>query len=205
MIYVCWFKFYCWSEIMSNAYIKNIIFISFFSNCAFAENVQMFSDHIPTADELGSIIFSNEQVQATGFKTRSLKFIAKSSAKTNKELLDEAAESTTVGLPISFDFNSAELSESSFKFLNEIGKMMVMKQFSKKKLLIEGHTDAKGSLKYNQNLSEKRAVAVKKYLRTNYQIEETRLSVVGLGENEFLVGTSPYDGINRRVQFRKQP
>src|SRR5262249_1387804 len=46
---------------------------------------------------------------------------------------------------------------------------------------IEGHTDAKGSIAYNQVLSQRRAEAARNYLIT-MGIGEERLSAVGFGK-----------------------
>ena len=49
---------------------------------------------------------------------------------------------------------------------------------------IEGHTDAKGSIPYNQSLSERRAQAVRDYLITTHGISEHRLAAVGFGKTQ---------------------
>jgi len=68
---------------------------------------------------------------------------------------------------------------------------------------IEGHTDAKGSIAYNQVLSQRRAEAARNYLIT-MGIGEERLIAVGFGKTRPLPNppaASPYAPINRRVQF----
>lgn len=73
---------------------------------------------------------------------------------------------------------------------------------------IGAHTDASGSAKYNRELSEKRAIAVKKYLEKK-GIPSTRLVARGYGESQLLNGCK--DGVkcskdehalNRRTEFK---
>ncbi len=76
-----------------------------------------------------------------------------------------------------------------------------MENLQSKRIMIEGHTDASGSSSYNQQLSKKRARAVKDYLASNYNIGGNRLLVSGKGEHTPLPNSNPYDAVNRRVQF----
>lgn len=73
---------------------------------------------------------------------------------------------------------------------------------------IGAHTDASGSAKYNRELSEKRAIAVKKYLEKK-GIPSSRLVARGYGESQLLNGCT--DGVrcskdehalNRRTEFK---
>jgi len=71
-----------------------------------------------------------------------------------------------------------------------------------KAVVIEGHTDAVGTAQYNEQLSQRRAHAVKRYLVTAHHIDPARLRAVGMGENAPLPGSAPLAPENRRVQFR---
>ena len=68
---------------------------------------------------------------------------------------------------------------------------------------IIGHTDAKGSQEYNQNLSALRAHTVLKYL-LEQGISGDRLRFMGRGENEPLAdnGTAEGRAMNRRVEIQ---
>jgi outer membrane protein OmpA-like peptidoglycan-associated protein len=166
-----------------------------------AGDVKMFSDHAPSAAEMGRILFSSpsSSVSAPVVKTRSISFGKKIKVQA------EVSSADTVGLPIKFAYNSSKILPESRPFLDEIGKMLSLEDFSDEKLVIEGHTDASGSKKYNQYLSKRRAQSVKSYLVSEYQIASARLFVTGKGESTPLEGTSAYAGINRRVQFYKAP
>jgi outer membrane protein OmpA-like peptidoglycan-associated protein len=73
------------------------------------------------------------------------------------------------------------------------------------KITIEGHTDSTASSQHNQELSERRANAVRRHLE-NAAIAATRLNAVGYGAtrpvaaNETALGRAQ----NRRVELVKQ-
>ena len=101
---------------------------------------------------------------------------------------------------IYFDFDNSKLSEVSkntlFNFLNK----------NKKKLsryIIFGHTDTKGSSKYNMNLSIKRADSVKEAL-LDQGIAPDDISILGKGENELAINTpdNTKHPANRRAEVK---
>ena len=178
-----------------------------------AQDVKMFTGSAPSAEEMGKILFSPQGRAAVpamkpgGIKMRSINF--GKSKNSQQELPQQATvasqEDSAVGLPIKFGYNSAEILEESKSFLNEIGRMLSMPDFASEKLVIEGHTDASGSDKYNMYLSERRAESVKVFLKNNFSIASNRLFVTGMGESQPLSGVAPNAAVNRRVQFRKAP
>ena len=173
---------------------------------AHAGKVQMFSDRTPSAAEMGNILFSGSSASTYNsrtVKTRSISFGKKVNAESM--VSESLPKADTIGLPIKFGYNSSQILAESRPFLDEIGKMLSLEDFSQEKLVIEGHTDASGSDRYNRYLSERRAQSVRKYLVNNYQIASARLFVTGKGESTPLEGFSAYNGINRRVQFYKAP
>jgi OOP family OmpA-OmpF porin len=101
---------------------------------------------------------------------------------------------------IYFDFDNSKLSAVSkntlFNFLDK----------NKKKLsryIIFGHTDTKGSSKYNMKLSIKRAESVKKAL-LDYGITPDDISILGKGENELAIDTpdNTKHPANRRAEVK---
>ncbi len=167
-----------------------------------AREVIMF-DHLPSAEEMGEIIFSNKTSRA-GIKTRSIGF-GKSKTDIDQSLNHQIKIADTVGLPVEFSFNSAAILDQSIPFLDEVGEMLILEKFSQEKLVVEGHTDASGSQQYNYFLSERRAHAVKNFLIKRYQISPKRLFVAAQGESSPLPGRNPFAGVNRRVQFYRAP
>jgi len=172
-----------------------------------AQEVKMYQDKAPTAEEMGGVLFSSEPNKKTGsVKMRSISFGKPKNAKLDpSEPVTANHQISIIGLPIKFGYDSAEILEQSKPYLNEVGKMLGLSNFKNEKLLIEGHTDASGSEAYNRALSERRARSVKKYLRVNFNIASDRLFVSGLGESKGLPGVSANSAVNRRVQFRKAP
>lgn len=66
--------------------------------------------------------------------------------------------------------------------------------------VVAGHTDAIGGEAYNQELSERRADTIKRYLTDKYRIAGTDLVTVGYGKTEPKDPNAPMDPVNRRVQ-----
>jgi outer membrane protein OmpA-like peptidoglycan-associated protein len=66
--------------------------------------------------------------------------------------------------------------------------------------IVAGHTDAAGGESYNQDLSERRADAIKHYLMQNYGIASADLVTVGYGKSKLKDPNQPLAEVNRRVQ-----
>jgi len=103
---------------------------------------------------------------------------------------------------IFFDFDKAVLKPESFPELERVVQMM--KDKSDISIEIAGHTDNRGKIAYNQDLSERRAKAVKKFI-TSKGIDASRVTTIGYGETKPVVSNDDEkDGreINRRVEFK---
>ena len=66
--------------------------------------------------------------------------------------------------------------------------------------MVAGHTDAAGGDAYNQDLSERRADSIKRYLVDKYGINGTDLVTVGYGKSKLKDPSQPLAEVNRRVQ-----
>lgn len=109
-------------------------------------------------------------------------------------------EKGRVTLKVEFDFDKAVVKQ---QYHQEIGHLAeVMKKYPDLGILIEGYTDHTGEPEYNQNLSERRAEAVKRYLVENFGIESNRLSIRGYGETRPIASNATKEGRqkNRRVE-----
>ena len=104
---------------------------------------------------------------------------------------------------ILFDSGSDQLKSSSFTFLDKLGK--TLESDGALKVRIIGHTDSDGDSKANLTLSEKRALAVKKYLLSKFSINDSNLQTEGKGEGEPVSENATAEGKakNRRVEFKK--
>ena len=109
--------------------------------------------------------------------------------------------STFVLKNIFFEFDKSNILQQSYKELQQLIELLT--ENPNMKIEIGGHTDDKGTIEYNQRLSENRANAVVKYL-INKGISEKRLKYKGYGElhpidtNETEAGRFN----NRRVEFK---
>jgi outer membrane protein OmpA-like peptidoglycan-associated protein len=65
---------------------------------------------------------------------------------------------------------------------------------------VAGHTDAAGTDTYNQDLSERRADAIKRYLAKNFHIPGSDLVTVGYSKSKLKDPGQPLAEANRRVQ-----
>lgn len=103
-----------------------------------------------------------------------------------------------ITLRVNFAFDKAEVSESYSSVLNETVDFLTENKSYKVEL--QGHTDSRGTSEYNQALSEKRALAVKKALG-KLGIKEDRVSTVGFGESQPIASNKTDEGRaqNRRV------
>jgi len=103
-------------------------------------------------------------------------------------------------LKLLFDFDSAELRPESITELERLVKFMGDVPFAT--VLIEGHTDSKGSDAYNLKLSDRRAKSVYDYL-TSRGVDPGRLSSIGKGESMPIADNDTEEGRqqNRRVML----
>ncbi len=104
---------------------------------------------------------------------------------------------------IEFDTNSAEIRQTpqTLGILNTVANAgKVYTQITK--LRVEGHTDADGDDAANQNLSERRAQAVVRWL-VDHGIAPSRLVAAGCGERDPLASNTNEEGKqrNRRTEF----
>ena len=106
---------------------------------------------------------------------------------------------------INFAFGSAEIPYREFYKVEQIAIAMrnILRRRRHEIFLIEGHTDAVGSNRANQILSEQRARSLARVLNSEFGIPWRAMETVGYGE-EFLLVPVPYEEWrNRRVTLRR--
>ncbi len=105
----------------------------------------------------------------------------------------------TVKLNVEFEFDKADVRAIYGDELNAVAN--AMKAHNDIQLVLEGHTDAKGTDEYNQDLSQRRVDAVKAKLAQDYGIAVGRISSVGYGESRPVADNATDEGRarNRRV------
>jgi len=105
-----------------------------------------------------------------------------------------------IDLEINFDYNSSEISTKSLESVQALGRALSNNELKGSTFVVAGHTDAAGGEGYNQDLSERRADAIKRYLVDKYGINGTDLVTVGYGKSKLKDPNQPMAEANRRVQ-----
>lgn len=107
----------------------------------------------------------------------------------------------TLSGSVLFASAKSELLPAAQVKLNEVADALT-KQDPLSKMVVEGHTDSQGAAAYNQDLSQKRAQAVRDYLVTR-GIASDRVSAVGLGSTRSIADNASAEGRanNRRVEI----
>ena len=129
-----------------------------------------------------------------GRTTRSL------SKSEREEIAAIVQDKPKIDLEINFDYNSADISAKSLSSVQALGRALSNAELKGSTFVVAGHTDAAGGEDYNQNLSERRAESIKKYLVDKYGINGTDLVTVGYGKSKLKDPNQPMAEANRRVQ-----
>jgi outer membrane protein OmpA-like peptidoglycan-associated protein len=105
-----------------------------------------------------------------------------------------------VALNVFFETNSDKILPKYYADLDKLGE--ALKRHANIPVEIAGHTDSIGSDEYNQELSERRAESVKRYLVQSLSIPSERVTAKGYGENQprETNETTKGRGVNRRVE-----
>jgi outer membrane protein OmpA-like peptidoglycan-associated protein len=127
-------------------------------------------------------------------KTRSL------SLGERDQIAEIAATKPKIDLDIQFDYNSADIRKSSIASVQALGKALSDPNLKGSTFVVAGHTDAIGGEAYNQDLSERRADTIKRYLTEQFGIADTDLVTVGYGKTRPKDPNAPMDPVNRRVE-----
>ena len=112
-----------------------------------------------------------------------------------------AAARPNIDLEINFDYNSNIIGPKAMTVLVSLGSALRSMDLRGGVFLLSGHTDAKGGDAYNQELSERRADAVKRFLVEKFGLAPENLIPIGYGRTQLKNAANPYAGENRRVQI----
>jgi outer membrane protein OmpA-like peptidoglycan-associated protein len=105
-----------------------------------------------------------------------------------------------IDLEINFDYNSANISAKSLPSVQALGRALSNPDLKGSTFIVAGHTDAAGGDAYNQDLSERRADSIKRYLVDKFGVAGTDLVTVGYGKTKLKDPANPLAEVNRRVQ-----
>lgn len=153
-----------------------------------AQETVEVGNSVPTVNAVKEGLFPEdacEQLVAAGFKCMGFK------------------PAVRFSLPaLAFKVGSADLPDGLRKQLDVFAEALASKRGSGKTVRIEGHADGSGAPESNQELSQKRAEEVKRYLVAR-GADDGMLTAVGLGAAAPKV-KDPLAAENRRVEISRQ-
>jgi outer membrane protein OmpA-like peptidoglycan-associated protein len=107
----------------------------------------------------------------------------------------------SIDLEINFEYNAAGIGPKAMPQVTALGQALTSDDLKGSTFIVAGFTDAKGTETYNQGLSERRADAVKQFLKDKYGIDASKLVTVGYGKAQLKNASDPFAAENRRVQL----
>lgn len=172
-------------------------------------SVALAADHVVYYRE-GQAVDPVQVAAVLGHKTRSIHLLADGAgpasaagAAPGRPAVNADAEPTpdALALPVQFAFDSAAIQPAARAQLDALAEGIRLLD-ARQAVVIEGHTDGRGTAAYNLGLSRRRAEAVKQYLVDEHGLDARRLHTVGYGPTRPLSDTDVDAPRNRRVQFR---
>ena len=105
---------------------------------------------------------------------------------------------------VTFDVNQSDVKSNFYPVLNSVG--LVLDEYDKTLVDVNGHTDSTGSVQYNMGLSNQRARSVAEYLAAQ-GVESERLFTQGFGPHYPVADNATANGrqLNRRVELILKP
>jgi len=102
---------------------------------------------------------------------------------------------------LNFRSGSAVIPPNTYSILDHVVESITI--FNNRNVRVEGHTDSVGANLYNQDLSERRALAVQDYLRGRMESGHVNISGVGFGEDKPIANNETPEGRerNRRIDI----
>ena len=157
--------------------------------------------------------FENLAISGTGGAAPSGISVAGRATDLQRAMKDLKAEETPREIKVNlsadllFDFDKSEIKPAAEPELQKV--VTVLKAYPTAQVLIEGHTDGKGSDRYNQALSERRASTVAQWLSAHGNIRGTNIRARGWGKSRPIAPNTHPDGSdnpdgrakNRRVEI----
>lgn len=173
-----------------------------------ADEVRLFrADEMPDPREVAAIL-DGDASRARPIKLRGIRIAPDQTASVESwaKPADGDGGPTGFALAVQFAYNSTRILPGATQQLDAIAEGIKLAGVGAgAKVVIEGHTDAFGRAEYNEQLSHRRAEAVKAYLVLHHGIAPNRLRTVGMGMNRPYNVADPFAAENRRVEFRAAP
>jgi len=200
---------------MKRFFTWSILLIFMFSACSTSKTLKGGAIGAGAGGIIGGLIGSGSDNTAKGAIMGAVvggtagaligNYMDKQAEELRKDLEGAKIERIGEGIKITFDsgilfgFDSSELTATSKSNISELAR--ILNKYEDTEILIEGHTDSKGTEEYNQKLSEKRAGAVANHLKS-LSVAAPRISQIGYGEEMPVADNSTEAGRhqNRRVE-----
>ncbi|MEO8465134.1 MAG: OmpA family protein [Gammaproteobacteria bacterium] len=126
-------------------------------------------------------------------------------ARARQELEDLKAKRTERGMVLTlgdvlFDTAASAVKPGGMSVLDRVS--VFLKDHDQVRVMVEGHTDSRGSDEFNQHLSEQRAESVAQALES-HGVDADRVETIGRGESMPIAGNDTVAGqqLNRRVEL----
>jgi outer membrane protein OmpA-like peptidoglycan-associated protein len=105
---------------------------------------------------------------------------------------------------VTFDVDQSEVKSNFYEVLNSVG--LVLKEYNKTLVDVNGHTDSTGTVEYNMSLSNRRAQSVANYLVAQ-GLDRNRVFTQGFGPHYPVADNATPEGrqLNRRVELILKP
>ncbi|MDO6460866.1 OmpA family protein [Granulosicoccaceae sp. 1_MG-2023] len=166
------------------------------------EDMKMVRKEVQLDVRAGEIERSRKLAEAARLEAEQM---AQKAEELQRQMSELQATQTERGMVLTlgdvlFDLNAATLKPGSERKIAKVAEFM--NEYPEKSVVIEGHTDSTGDDTYNQNLSARRAEAVKVALVMK-GVESERILTRGLGESVPVASNADRVGRqqNRRVEI----
>jgi outer membrane protein OmpA-like peptidoglycan-associated protein len=119
-----------------------------------------------------------------------------------REDLDQAIrDKPSIDVEISFDYGAANIGKAGIPVVTALGKALSNEVLKDSTIVIAGHTDSVGGTVFNQDLSERRADSIKRYLLEHFNLPADNLVTVGYGKSKPKNPKNTAGPENRRAQI----
>ncbi len=172
-----------------------IILLIFMASYVFPESIHLGKSEV-SKEEVIQLLAPQDEFAAV--KTRGIRLHGQ------EDRSMDIPTARALSMEIYFDFNSADLTQKAKNQLIPVGEALRSDELSGLEFTLEGHTDAIGDNAYNMQLSKRRALSVKQFFVTRFQVSDHRIQALGKGETELLDSGDPKNAVNRRVKIIAQ-
>ena len=110
-----------------------------------------------------------------------------------------------IDVKVEFDFDKWNIRSIYHDELERVSKYL--KDYPDNMAVLEGHTDSRGTVKYNERLSQRRADSVRQYMIDKFGVDGAKLSAKGYGKSKPIATNDTDEGRqrNRRTELHIKP